>query len=235
MVSPEAAMIARTKLSPLGHQKLEVLAESGRQTPSFIKVHKYISRYLGYLSKDFFQEACLVPTHAACVSDFLQGKPDMPTFHQFRHEMWATGELWEINGTPHGSSQSFAQRTKVFADLWRHCRSCNVLRSCSALHCAVFVLHCIFQQCECRSNIADSQNHQQRTPTKLFLFIHTHKVCQHLSGDIFVTSAFLILEIESKNLLWNIIAKKNFHWNVYLGLCRFGGSSWCTRAITNLF
>ena len=140
MVRPEAAMHAQTKLSPLGHQKLEVLAESGRQTPSFIKVHKYISRYLGYLSKDFFQEACLVPTHAACVSDFLQGKPDMPTFHQFRHEMWATGELWEINGTPHGSSQSFAQRTKVFADLWRHSRSCNVLCNCSV----VFVLLAYF-------------------------------------------------------------------------------------------
>ena len=81
-------------------------------------------------------------THSVCVSVFLQGKPDMPTFHQFWHEMWTSVELWGINGTPHGSSESFAQQTKGFADLWRQNGSCTAL-------CCV----CIALQSFCNANV----------------------------------------------------------------------------------
>ena len=83
--------------------------------------------------------------------------------------------------------------------------SVEVAMYCSALHCGVFVLHCIFLQCECRSNIADSRNHQQRTQDKLFLFIYTKKFCQPLRGDTLVISVFLILELAHSLII-------NIHW-----------------------
>ena len=56
-------------------------------------------------------------SHTHCMRDrpFCNGKPDMPTFRQFWHEMWTSGELWGIDGTPYGSSESFSQQTKGFA------------------------------------------------------------------------------------------------------------------------